>query len=236
MVILGIETSAKVGSVAVLGEDETPFEHSFTAGLVHGVELLPAIAGVLDDAGLNRSDIDAVAVSRGPGSYTGIRVGVAGAKTLAWALGTKVVGVCSLEVVAANAPEAAGRLHVVIDARRKRVYTQIFINSGGRLQPVTQPEVMPAEEAAERIEKGDAVTGDALDGYAELFAASHGDMTEEATWQPRAGELCRLASALINAGEHDDIYKLAPLYLHRPEAEELWEKRHGGSNKAVGGN
>ena len=262
MIVLGIETSASIGTVALTdGGGRVLAECTFTAGLVHGVELLPAIDRVVARSDINRASIELIAVGRGPGSYTGTRVGIAAAKTLAWALGRPVVGVISLDSIAANAsvgqafslpvheqpgkaaphsrPEgpariAGRRVHAVIDARRQRVYTRSYQCADSRLQPLTAPAVLPAGQAAERILPGDAVLGDAIAKYADVFNSTPGELLDESLWQSRAVTVCRLGIDQFNATGPDGIHELAPLYLHRPEAEELWEKRHGGRDKTMG--
>jgi len=262
MIVLGIETSASIGTVALTdGGGRVLAECTFTSGLVHGVELLPAIDRVVAQSDINRASIDLIAVGRGPGSYTGVRVGIAAAKTLAWALGRPVVGVISLDAIAANASVgqafslpvheqpgkaaphsrlggaariAGRRLHVVLDARRQRVYTRSYQCRDGRMQPVTAPAVLSAEQVADRILPGDAVLGDAITTYADVFNSTSGELLDETLWQSRAVIVCRLGLDQYHTACPDGIHDLVPLYLHRPEAKELWEKRHGGRNKTVG--
>jgi len=235
MIVLGIETSASVGSVALTTGDELAAERIFTAGLVHGVELVPAIDDVVQrampggsgDAHERAGRIGLIAVSRGPGSYTGIRVGVTAAKTLAYALGRPVIGVVSLDALAANAPEDFDAVRVVIDARRGRVYTRGYRRSGCVLRPVGEVELLPVAEAAGRLQTGEAVLGDGVEKYRDAFGAAGAHLCGDEFAQPRASAVCRIGLAEYQARGGDDIHELAPLYLHRPEAEELWEKQHG---------
>jgi tRNA threonylcarbamoyladenosine biosynthesis protein TsaB len=235
MIVLGIETSATVGSVALMDEGRVLAERTFTAGLVHGAELVPAIEQVAQEAGLAATGIDLIAVSRGPGSYTGLRVGVAAAKTLGYALGKPLIGVVSLDVIAANAPGQFGSVQVVVDARRRNVYVRRYERQAGEMRPCGPPEVATAADAAKRIQPGDAVLGDAIARYRDVFGPAPGWIGDEALWQPRAVEVCRLGLAEFRLRGGDGVHELMPLYMHRPEAEELWEKRHGEPGKGVGG-
>lgn len=232
MVILGIETSAAVGSVAILKDGSTAAERTFTAGLVHGVELMPAIDSIVGQA----REIDLIAVSRGPGSYTGVRVGVTAAKTLAYSLDRPVVGVVSLDAIATNAPEEFQTVHAVVDARRERVYIRSYKRAGATLEPAGPVEAIAVARAVERISPGDAALGDALGKYREAFGATAGQLCSENTWQPTAANVCRIGQALFEKNGSDDIHGLVPLYLHRPEAEEVWERRQREQGKALGGN
>ncbi|MDP6108019.1 MAG: tRNA (adenosine(37)-N6)-threonylcarbamoyltransferase complex dimerization subunit type 1 TsaB, partial [Candidatus Brocadiia bacterium] len=129
--MLGIETSGERGSVALLREDELLAEHRFAQGYRHARNIMAGVADVVRSAGVDRGEIDAVGVTDGPGSFTGLRVGVTCAKTLAWLLGLPAVGVPTLDVLAQNVrPEehldARGRpvrtVCPLLDARRGFVY------------------------------------------------------------------------------------------------------------------
>jgi len=232
MRVLGIETSAQVGSVALLeiggdGAETRVEERSFEKGLRHGRDLVPTIDALAHDWGLQPDAIDLFAVSQGPGSYTGIRVGVTCAKTLAYSLGKPVVGVPSLDVLASNAPRA-GRVCAALDAKRKRVYFCTFRREDADLAAEAPYRALPVAEAAAAVQPGDFVIGDALQLYAREFAARTAVLAEEALWLPHAAFVARLGARKLRLRGADDTFALAPIYLHRPEAEEVWERKHGG--------
>src|SRR5437016_2738225 len=111
---LGIETSGTVGSVALVEDGRVLAEETFAKGLRHGQALVPAIGRALAAAGVGKRDVDLFAVGTGPGSYTGLRVGIATAKTLAFALGKPLFGVPSFDAIARAIPPALRRASIVV--------------------------------------------------------------------------------------------------------------------------
>jgi tRNA threonylcarbamoyladenosine biosynthesis protein TsaB len=238
MKILAIETSGKVGGVALCMGEETPgapfvtlFERSFTEGLIHGRELAPAVKAALDETRLAPDGLDLVAVSHGPGSYTGLRVGIAFAKTFAWSVKRPLVGVGSLAAMAENAAGAATAVPV-LDARWGQVYGAVYERRGGAagqggglLSAVTawREAVAPVAETAAafaaRIPAGAAVFGDALNRYRDALLRA--DVKEgDPSWAiPRAATVARLGLAAYHANRRDESATLLPLYLRPTEAE-----------------
>jgi len=227
MRVIGIETSARTGSVALLADGSLLGERLFTAGLRHGKELIPAVEAVVREAGLEPEDIDLFAVSEGPGSYTGIRVGVTCAKTLAWALGSEVVGVPSLHVLAHNAPVDAPRVLTMLDAKRRRVYFAAYRREDGSLRAETGQMAVPVERALGEVQPRDFVLGDAVALLHDDLAARGALLADEELWLPRARAVAALGAERREASGPDDPFSLVPVYLHRPEAEEVWERKHG---------
>lgn len=225
MRVIGIETSAATGSVALIINGDLLDERFFTKGMRHGRELVPTVDAIVAHHGLRPEDIDLFAVSQGPGSYTGTRVGVTCAKTLAYALGKKVVGVPSLDVLAENAPASASMVYPAVDAKRERVYFCAYRRDSGGLIREADYQAIPVEEAAAAVEPGGFVLGDAIGLYGAEFAAAGAILADEELWLPRASAVARLGSDKLLSAGPDDPFGLAPIYLHRPEAEEVWEKK-----------
>ena len=121
MIVLGIETSAARGGVALARDGRPLAGRTFEKGLVHGREVAPAIELALEEAGISLKQIDVIAVDVGPGSYTGVRVGVATAKTLAWALEARLAAVVSLDALAEAAKDLGPSIVPVLDARRNQL-------------------------------------------------------------------------------------------------------------------
>jgi tRNA threonylcarbamoyl adenosine modification protein YeaZ len=171
----------------------------------HGELLAPSIAGVLDDAGLVRQDLTAIAVGVGPGPFTGLRVGLMTARTLAAVLEIPVYGVCTLDVLAVEAVDSGivqGPFNVATDARRKEVYFASYDAEGGRLNG---PEVLkPATVATE-----EPVVGRGAMLYPEAFP--DGRLPEN----PSAAVLARVV-----AEERAELYDPEPMYLRRPDTAE----------------
>jgi tRNA threonylcarbamoyladenosine biosynthesis protein TsaB len=222
MIVLGIETSGAVGSVAVCSDDESLAVHVFPPGPRHARNLLPAVDDVIRRAGLHKAQVDAVAVSQGPGSFTGLRVGVACAKTLAFALGWQCVGVPSLEVLVQNAPAAADGAVAcpVRNARRERVYGTIFQGKHGAWHDMTGVLLLAPAELAGRLPDGAAVFGSGVDAYPARFPSSRFTVGPTAYGTGRAESVARLGRERILAGEADDPAALLPKYYRLTEAEE----------------
>ena len=228
MRVLGIETSSTVGSVALLeetGGSAAVDERLFEKGLRHGKELIPTIDALVRQHDLQPGGIDLFAVSQGPGSYTGIRVGITCAKTLAYALGKRVVGVPSLDVLAANAPQSAGHVCAAIDAKRTRVYFCCYRRKDGRLVREGEYVSLPVSTAAAMVQPGTFVVGDAIRLFGQEFAARGAALAPEDLWLPRAAAVARLGLDKFRAAGPDDTLRLVPIYLHRPEAEDVWERK-----------
>lgn len=153
MKILALETSAVTASVAVT-EDEKLLAQSFqNSGLTHSATLMPMAADLLKNTGLTLEEIDVIAVAAGPGSFTGIRIGVAAAKGLAWP-GDKPCAPCStLESMAWQCAHMEGEICAVMDARRKQVYNARFLASGGTLTRLSEDRAIGLEELAAEVKK-----------------------------------------------------------------------------------
>lgn len=220
MWLVAIETSGRIGSVAVARDGTVALEHQFEPGPRHGRDILPAIAGLLERLGLTRTDVDAVGVSLGPGSFTGLRIGASCAKTLAWSLGWALIGVPTMEVLAQNAGEREGFVCPLIDARRKFVYTGIFESREGRWRPVGDLLIGPPAEVATKLPERAFIFGDAIRTYPRTFTAERFEIGREELIVGRARHVAALAHERFLAGERRDPLRLVPEYYRRTEAEE----------------
>lgn len=215
MRILGIETSGTIGSVA-LWEDRLVAEESFQRGLVHGKALVPTIARLLDQAGWPKSCLGLIAVSQGPGSYTGVRVGVATAKALAYALGCPIVGVPTLDAMARNPPHGDVPVAPVVDARWEQVYTALYGPGGDR---VSVPRAVRPEDLARELPERVHLFGDGLKRYGALFDRPGITFGGEEEWTCHARVVAELGARAFAEGRRDDPLTLVPLYLRPTEAE-----------------
>jgi tRNA threonylcarbamoyl adenosine modification protein YeaZ len=204
-VLLAFDTATPAVTVALYDGERVVAERTTVDAMRHGELLAPSIAGVLDDAGLIRQDLTAVAVGVGPGPFTGLRVGLMTARTLAAVLEIPVYGVCTLDVLAVEAVDSGivqGPFHVATDARRKEVYFASYDADGGRL---SGPEVLkPAVVATD-----DAVVGRGAMLYPDSFP--DGRLPEN----PSAAVLARVV-----AEERAELYDPEPMYLRRPDTAE----------------
>lgn len=221
MRVAGLETSGTLGSVA-LAEDGRPVaERTFEKGLVHGRELLPALRDLLAAAGWTVAGLDLFAVSCGPGSYTGVRVGVATAKTLAWSLAKPIVGVPSLDALACEAPADAGEwVCPMVDARWQQVYAAVYRRAaGGAWARAGECLAVRPEELLPHLPAEVFLFGDGLDRYASVFARPGVRLGPPDLRHPRAATVARLGWEAWQAGRRDDAFTLVPLYLRPTEAE-----------------
>jgi tRNA threonylcarbamoyladenosine biosynthesis protein TsaB len=188
----------------------------------HGRDLAPAVRTLLGEAGWKPRDVDAVVVSRGPGSYTGLRVGVMSAKAFAYATGCAVLGLDTFAAVAVRAPAEAPRLDVLADAQQDKVYVQSFGRDGGNWRPLAPLTIRRFADWLKEREPSAWATGPGLRRW-ESQLPPDVPRVESALWEPDAEGLLRLGLARYEAGERDDVWALEPLYLRPSSAEEQWK-------------
>jgi tRNA threonylcarbamoyladenosine biosynthesis protein TsaB len=222
MIALAFDTSGPVGSVAVLrtGDGEHGAAASVLAseligaGMRHGVDLFPAVERALRAASVQPREVELVAVGTGPGSYTGLRVGVTAARAFAYAAGARLLGVPSCDAWAEGTAPGASPLAVVVDAKVRAVYIAMYRSESSHWVRTFGPELLAPEEAAALVPKGARIVGDGAAAYAEAFAA-HATTTSPDQHPDRADavQVARLAVARALRGERDAIEDVVPLYL-----------------------
>ena len=153
MKILALESSALAASAAVCEEEELVAQSWQRTGLTHSATLMPMVEGLLDSAGLTLADMDVIAVAAGPGSFTGLRIGVSAAKGLAWALDRPCAACSTLESMAWQVAHMDGELCPVMDARRQQVYNARFRTENGRPVRLTDDRAISLTELSEEIKK-----------------------------------------------------------------------------------
>ncbi len=165
MIVLGIDTSCAVSTVALTSDRDLIASYSVCSTLEHSTILLPMIERVLSDASLSMKDVELVAVTDGPGSFTGIRIGISTVKGLAFSFGTPCIGVSTLESLAWQAEGLEGTVCPVIDARNNSVYSALFESYGNRkIVRLTDDDILLISELEDRIkDKKVRLTGDAAD-------------------------------------------------------------------------
>lgn len=208
MLLLAFDTATPTVSVALHDGAAVVAEQAREGAMRHAELLAPGITAVLAEAGVDRRDVTDIAVGVGPGPYTGLRVGVVTARTLAAALGTRLHGVCTLDVLAAQARRAGldGPLVVATDARRKEIYWARYDPAGHR---VTGPAVDRPAEVAAQLPTGVTVVGRGARLYPDLLPAADGPI------DPDAGVL----ADLVARGAVPEL-AAEPLYLRRPDVRE----------------
>lgn len=217
--ILILETSHRVGRVALALENAIVGERSLDESRRHARDLVPSIRALLAAQAWRASDLDAVVVSVGPGSYTGLRVGVMSAKMLAFATGCTLLAIPTFDAIALQSPPGLANVDVIADAQQDHVYAQRY---GTHPEPLTiVPRTMWLESArawnVHATGPGLEVIADRLDGVPTLPAEC---------WHARPTSLLKLALERFLRGDRDDPFAVEPLYLRASEAERKWETLH----------
>lgn len=226
--ILGIESATSRVGCAIGDASGVLATRSSARARRHAESLVPQIAEVLTESGVSAADIDVVAVDVGPGLYTGLRVGITTAVTMAHALGVGMVPVTSLQLVARNAARAAGnpgsgtfeRIDAVVDARRGELFHAAFTPEG---EPISGPDVVDPAVLADTLRSAAVETllaGDRVETHAALFA-DLGLQIEPLTVYPSAETAVKLASEAVAVGETVDADSVRPLYLRGPDARPI---------------
>ena len=217
MKLLAIETSTRQLGVALIEEERLLSSYELLAEYPHAVELPGAVTRVLKDAHTTLKQVDAIAVDIGPGSFTGLRIGLAFVKALAFSTKKPVVGIPSLDVLAANAPFAPGLICPLLDAKQRNIYTALYQMDG--IRPVKRSDYFlgPLDQWLPRVTSATLFLGDGCSLYRTRITERLGDSARFAAsecWLPRAATLARLARERFARGEQDDPSRLVPLYLY----------------------
>ena len=234
MSILSIDTSSQVSSVAVLSAERVAAEISMQGALTHSETLMPHIETALRMARVEKSELEGIAVSIGPGSFTGLRIGLASAKMMAYALHIPLIAVPTLEALAHHYICEGVRLVPMMDAQKGNVYAQEFMWEAGldglHLREKHALSILPLTEVIAGLENAEQpviLLGDAMQKKTTLALPANVRLAPIHARMPRAACVGLAALTRLARGEIDDPVTAVPLYLRRSEAEVLWEKRHG---------
>ena len=225
MTILGIETSSPLGSLALRRDDRCLEERFLPALARRGTRILvPEIMAFLRRHDLRPADLDAVAVSIGPGGFTGLRVGLTCAKTLAWANGASLVAVDTFQAVAENVPSEES-VAVIVDGQRRGVLLGIMSRTrGGGWERLGPFEMVRREELRDRISGVAMLSGSGLMGLD--VGLIHGvPIAPRPLWLPRAAVVARIGEDRFRRGDIDDPLTIEPRYARRSAAEEQRDER-----------
>lgn len=224
MLILAFETSAKAASVALLEEEKLLGESYVNSGLTHSQTLMVMAQDLLKQCGKTVSDVTAVAVAAGPGSFTGVRIGVAAAKGFAWGGELPCYGISTLEAMAETLGAWQGYVCPVMDARRSQVYNALFAVNHGKLQRLREDRAIALADLGEELKNfsepiflvGD---GSILCYNTLLERVPNLVLPPEHRMHQRASGVALLAAKKIAAGEPGDGAALTPNYLRLSQAE-----------------
>ncbi len=226
MLMLAFESSAKAASVALVKDGSLVSQYSQCSALTHSRTLLPMAEDMLKNAELRIADVDCFAVAHGPGSFTGVRIGVSTVKGLAWASNKPCVGVSTLEAMAWHGLAAGGIICPVMDARRQQVYNALFEIRGGKPERLTEDRPIALEALAEALRAlespaflvgdGAAITAKYLDAVGIPYRMA----PENLVWQSAWG--VAMAARDKKPGTADE---LLPVYLRLSQAERERQER-----------
>lgn len=226
--LLTIDTSTPAGSVALSRGETLLGEILLNVPGTHTDRLLVTVRQLLADTGTTLGQVDAFGVVLGPGSFTGLRVGVATVKGLALGAERPVVGVSSLQTLALQLPCSRHPLCALLDARKQEVYAGLYGWEGGRPAPLRPEAVLPPEALLDTLEGEIVFVGDGAAVYRTLIARRLGARAHFAPWPlqpPRASLAACLALDALRRGETILPALLAPRYLRPSEAELMWMRR-----------
>lgn len=222
MRILGVDTATWRASVGLVVDATVVAEQSLATTGNHAASLLPLIDEVLRRVACPVKALDAIAVSAGPGSFTGLRIGMSVAKGLARATGARVVAVPTLEALARTVMEREGVICAVLDARKGELYAACFRSSGGRLERLTADALITPEALVNVLRTQCVVLGDAVERYGAMFASRLGagvTVLPFETYAPRGGVVALMGGVQLRSGPVADLHQLEPSYVRPSDAE-----------------
>ena len=229
MKILAIDSSAVAGSVALYVDGEIKAEYLTLDKRTHSETLLPLIDELKSETNLDLSTLDAIAITGGPGSYTGLRIGGATAKGLGLALDKPIINVPTMEALAYNVCDADVLVCPMMDARRDRVFTGLYKFSDGKVEVVKEQCVLTIDELVDEIDQEVIFLGDGVDEYRNLLdekmSVTH-SFADEDDNHVKASSFVYLAKVYFDEGKVMSADDFRPDYLMLSQAErELKEKQ-----------
>lgn len=227
MNILAIDSSSSVASAAIVSDDKLICETTLNNKLTHSQTLMPIIDDVFKMSEMTPDDIDVFAVCSGPGSFTGLRIGITTAKGLAHAAGKPVAGVNTLEAMAYNLPYCPHLIVPIMDARREQVYTAFYKITDGVVREVSAPRAISLADCLDEILKiGEKAVflGDGVPVFKDVIAEKLGELALFAPQNLNAQHAAAVAEAAKNK-ELMNYAALVPTYLRKSQAEREREER-----------
>jgi tRNA threonylcarbamoyladenosine biosynthesis protein TsaB len=232
MRVLSLDSSTEVASCAVIEDSKLLGEITYNNEKQHSIILMPMIDNLLTTLHLDLKDIDGFVVAKGPGSFTGLRIGMATVKGLSFGVNKPSIAVSSLDSLAYNLAFADGIICPILDALRDNVYTRLFLSENGDLKPLSDYMAVSLDELITELKAHDKkvyFVGDGIYKHRDklsslvtnaFFAPAHLNLT-------RASSLGELGLKLLNSGETEDLNTLAPIYLRKSQAEREYDKKMG---------
>jgi len=230
MKVLGIDTSTSCGSIGLIDDGEVISDYLLNISVTHSERLLGAIEFVLREARCPIGEIDGWAVSLGPGSFTGLRIGVSTVKGLAFATEKPVAGVSTLDVLASQIAPTSYLICPILDARKQEVYTAFYrYGDGSSLMRQSGYQAIRPDDLVKKIKEHTIFLGDGVKTYKEFLINS---LPSLAIFPPaplgvsHGSMVAKLGFELLQKGERLDLSTFAPIYVRPSEAEMKWQETH----------
>jgi len=237
MKILAIESSAMVAGVAIIEDTTIIGEYILNNKKNHAQTIMPMMDSLKEQLGLNLSTLDAIAVSKGPGSYTGLRIGSATAKGLAHVLGIPIIGISTIESMAHNIQVTDSIICPMLDARRQHVFSGAFIYEGDKISniiPIDQIRVSEMLEKLSTYNKPIIFLGDGFEAHESIIRSNLSEnkirVARAIEFLPRASTLGFLAMEKYKKGEWEDYLTHKPNYYRLSQAEREYEEKMNGDS------
>jgi tRNA threonylcarbamoyladenosine biosynthesis protein TsaB len=221
LLILGIDCATWTASVGVVGDHEVLAESTRRVSGSHAAHLLELIENALGTCARRLAEVDLIAVSLGPGSFTGLRICLSTAKGLAMATGAELVGVSTLEALAMVAAPRGGRICPVLDARKGEVYAAVFAAAAGRVTRLQADRALTPRELAASLPGTCTLVGDGVDAYRQLWSELLPDavLIPFDEMFPSGAAVARLGEESLRHAGASDAGRLEPRYCRKAEAE-----------------
>lgn len=230
MKILGIDTSTMAANVAVLEDDKLICEYTINTKKTHSQKLMPMIENMLKLSDIDIKDIDAIGICVGPGSFTGLRIGMATAKAMAHVNNIPLIGVNSLEVLSANMDLCNKKICSILDAQRNQVYTCKYIVEDSKCKQIEEISIIPIDNLLEELSSTNeewVILGEAAYKYKEKIEdISNITIPSPSNNITKASSLCIVARDKFEQNiEVHNCYDINPMYIRKSQAEEQYEEK-----------
>lgn len=221
MKILGIDTSSKFLNIALSEDEDIIKEESILLDRRQSSELIPRISELLKKSKIPINKIDAFVIGLGPGSFTGLRIGISAIKGFGIATGKPCIGVASIDGIACNIMENNKDIIPIIDAKRGQVYAAIYRKKAGRVVRLSDYMVLPIGGLLKKIKGGPVFLGDGVSLYEDSISSVNKKaiFLKEKYWYPMAKNLIKLGFSKIKKSRKADLEKLTPLYLYPEDCQ-----------------
>ena len=226
MLTLGIDTATKVCTVALAEGEKVLATYEINMGMTHSEGLVPQMEQLFQRTGIAKKDLELIAVSRGPGSFTGLRIGLATAEAMAYSLKIPMIAVSTLEVLAYNIPVDGVILAPVLDAQKGNYYVALYEWHKGELREVAPVQIKSGKTLCDYLapyKKQTVILGEC----GKIILPEEGNIALAPLWNrlPKGAAVAILGSRKHIAGGDMDYFGTEPFYIRKSEAEELWDKK-----------